>query len=760
MWQTVQQWWLRREGESQASRMSSGSGYGSGKSSSGQRRLSWVAIVVAVVVVWLGQQFQVSNFIDDLELKTYDLRVFWQRGKMARKPSAEVVLIPFDDTTLSLFEDEYGTWPWNRQVSADMMTWLSNTGAKAVVFDVMYTHPRRGSDKAGDAALIKAFQTHANVYVGMNADNHGPELEALGKGTSSKHFEHYGEQLGLKIEESPAWDGFWKENALLSLNNVRFLLPGLMSVGDRVGLLNHYRDRDGVSRSNPLLVRVNWHTAQGQKKSTVYPYLGFKVWLDLMFPKDKYPSGPPPLVLTRGGQIQVGPYRVPLQNDGRFLIGWYNRNVDQELAARELKHIQYQLARLSKDASHNKERLFLENQQSQLYGVALEKFTPKSYMEVPAWKVLQAIHLGKPATLEASAAPQKQGAHLGAETLLLAKRSNRLTPLDAIRLKAFFKDKIVFVGATAVATYDIKTTPISPTLPGMVLQATLFDNLWQAAHPNNGQKQSISPFVQRASGSTNLLLTLILSVVCVLCIAYTPSVWLGIAGTLVIGVFYVALAFGLFVGANQWVNIAAPLCTAGTVVLMTYVLRYLSRTADLEVTYQLATTDAMTGLKNHRYFQEHLARMLDQSKRSGQPVALLMVDIDYFKKFNDTYGHQAGDRVLKAVSQKLEHTVRKSDLVARYGGEEMAVVLADTDAEAAFQTAQKIVAAVAAEPYGIAEGTFKHVTISVGVSVCPDHALEPADLIAVADVGLYAAKEGGRNRVGLSPDHWPDWQTV
>jgi hypothetical protein len=250
----------------------------------------------------------------------------------------------------------------------------------------------------------------------MNADNHGPELEALGKGTSPEKFERYGKQLGLAIEDSPTWHGFWKDNPLLSLNNVRFLLPGLMSVGDRVGLLNHYRDRDGVSRSNPLFIRVDWRDTHGHKQSTVYPYLGFKVWMDLMFPKEKYPKGPPPLVLTRSGYIQVGPYRIPLQSDGRFLIGWYNRNVDHELAARELKHIQRELERLPNNASNAKKRLVLENQQSQLYGVALEKFTPKSYLEVPAWKVLQAIRLGKTSTAQENYSDaQKKEVHAGAE---------------------------------------------------------------------------------------------------------------------------------------------------------------------------------------------------------------------------------------------------------------------------------------------------------------------------------------------------------
>ena len=104
-------------------------------------------------------------------------------------------------------------------------------------------------------------------------------------------------------------------------------------------------------------------------------------------------------------------------------------------------------------------------------------------------------------------------------------------------------------------------------------------------------------------------------------------------------------------------------------------VKYISRDRAYEQTYKLATTDAMTGLKNHRFFQEHMLQSIERANRLSIPFSLLLIDIDYFKKFNDTYGHQAGDRVLIAVAKKLEENVRKVDLVARYGGEEMAIVL-------------------------------------------------------------------------------------
>ena len=125
-----------------------------------------------------------------------------------------------------------------------------------------------------------------------------------------------------------------------------------------------------------------------------------------------------------------------------------------------------------------------------------------------------------------------------------------------------------------------------------------------------------------------------------------------------------------------------------------------------------------------------------------------MIDIDFFKKFNDTYGHQAGDAVLRGVAHTLKRNVRSSDVVCRYGGEEMAIILKDTDFDQAFLTAEKVCKTIAAKPFKIAANTEKQVTISLGVSTFPDHGQTVQEMIEHADQGLYAAKENGRNQVG------------
>jgi diguanylate cyclase (GGDEF)-like protein len=163
-----------------------------------------------------------------------------------------------------------------------------------------------------------------------------------------------------------------------------------------------------------------------------------------------------------------------------------------------------------------------------------------------------------------------------------------------------------------------------------------------------------------------------------------------------------------------------------------------------------ATTDGLTGLVNHRTFQERFSAMLGRADRHSFPVSLILTDIDHFKKVNDTYGHPTGDEVLRRVAAILKASARKIDIVARYGGEEFALVLESTDRAGARQLAERIrteVSQQAFNPQGgtATKGAFK-ATLSLGVSTYPDDAREKAEIIARADQSLYAAKHGGRNR--------------
>jgi diguanylate cyclase (GGDEF)-like protein len=156
-----------------------------------------------------------------------------------------------------------------------------------------------------------------------------------------------------------------------------------------------------------------------------------------------------------------------------------------------------------------------------------------------------------------------------------------------------------------------------------------------------------------------------------------------------------------------------------------------------------AHTDSLTGLPNRRSFDDELDRRLAEFRRRGTPLSMLLIDVDLFKRFNDKYGHLIGDRVLRLVAQTLQECTRDSDLVARFGGEEFAVILPDTSSEIANLAAERIRSAIESKEMMIDRQLLK-VTVSGGVSQAHEGDV-PTTLIERADVALYRAKEAGRN---------------
>lgn len=166
---------------------------------------------------------------------------------------------------------------------------------------------------------------------------------------------------------------------------------------------------------------------------------------------------------------------------------------------------------------------------------------------------------------------------------------------------------------------------------------------------------------------------------------------------------------------------------------------------DAQALEQLATRDGLSGLYNHRTFYTLLEDEIIRARRYKHPFSLLMIDVDHFKLVNDTHGHQAGDAVLRGLSERLTDLVRDVDRVCRYGGEEMTVILPDTDA--ALEMGERLRAAVEAKPFDIGAGQTIGITVSIGAASFPRNADEGQALVAAADAALYAAKKGGRNRV-------------
>jgi diguanylate cyclase (GGDEF)-like protein len=162
---------------------------------------------------------------------------------------------------------------------------------------------------------------------------------------------------------------------------------------------------------------------------------------------------------------------------------------------------------------------------------------------------------------------------------------------------------------------------------------------------------------------------------------------------------------------------------------------------------QRANTDSLTGLYNHRYFQQRIAEEINRAERYNHNLSLLMIDIDFFKMFNDSYGHPAGDSVLRNLAQTLLKNVRDTDTAVRYGGEEFAVILPETDLDEASLLAERVRMAVHNGSLADALDEQVSITISVGLATYPLHCADRVGLISAADVALYQAKSLGRNRL-------------
>lgn len=170
-----------------------------------------------------------------------------------------------------------------------------------------------------------------------------------------------------------------------------------------------------------------------------------------------------------------------------------------------------------------------------------------------------------------------------------------------------------------------------------------------------------------------------------------------------------------------------------------------ARNQELE---KLSISDGLTGLFNHRHMQEVVHEEFERAKRTGEPVSVVMFDFDHFKKVNDTWGHQVGDRVLQEMAGILQRTAREIDKIGRYGGEEFIVVLPDTGIDDAATFAERVRSRVEDHAFAVGRAEPLRLTVSAGAATYPHPAVyNPRTLIHRADQALYAAKAAGRNRV-------------
>ena len=241
-----------------------------------------------------------------------------------------------------------------------------------------------------------------------------------------------------------------------------------------------------------------------------------------------------------------------------------------------------------------------------------------------------------------------------------------------------FKNKIIYFGTTAASLFDIKTVPVGKIYPGVEVQATYVNNLID----NN--------FITKTGKHVTVLVSVILALITVLLVMQIPSAIAASVSTVAIYMAYVIASYYAMKMSNLWIELIYPLLAVILAFITSLIVKYLIKSRDFEQQYKLATTDGLTDLYNHRYFQDQMKMNVEHSKRYETNFSLIIIDIDFFKKFNDTYGHQSGDAVLRQVAQILKRNVRATDIVCRYGGEEMSIILPNGGKEEALRSAEKI----------------------------------------------------------------------
>ena len=302
-------------------------------------------------------------------------------------------------------------------------------------------------------------------------------------------------------------------------------------------------------------------------------------------------------------------------------------------------------------------------------------------------------------------------------------------------LKDNFENKIIYVGTTATGLSDIKSVPVEPHLAGVELHTTFLNNILD------------NSFITKTSIEFDFIVSILLSLIVGYLVLKTQSVLKTFLFLFGVMAFYTILSVYVMLFFKLWIPIFLPYITMIATFVLVYCEKYLLKSKDYEQTYKLAVTDGLTQIFNHRYFQEQMIIHTDNYNRYGVIFSLVLIDIDFFKKFNDTYGHQSGDCVLKQVAAILKKSSRISDVVCRYGGEEMSVILTNTNKQEAIIVANKICSAVRNNKFTLANGEKVNVTISVGVASIGIDGNTPQEVIEYSDKCLYKAKESGRNRV-------------
>ncbi len=296
-----------------------------------------------------------------------------------------------------------------------------------------------------------------------------------------------------------------------------------------------------------------------------------------------------------------------------------------------------------------------------------------------------------------------------------------------------FKDSICLIAVTAIGLHDIKPTPLEPEYPGIGILATAISNILDRKFI------SFPPFWVK------WMLVYLLSLIPFLFVSGERPLY-GIMSVAIVYTLFFAIVFILF-KKNIGVDFTLPMTSLFASYSGVAAFRFVRVSMERQHFLKLAVTDELTGLSNIRYFMMILkTECLAAKETQDKKFCIIMVDIDHFKHFNDTYGHATGDIVLKATADALIKSVRGSDVVARYGGEEMIILLRSSSLEAGLKVAEKVRKNVEENSVTDDDGESYSATISLGVASFLSVDNEKM-VVKRADDGLYKAKNSGRNRV-------------
>lgn len=582
----------------------------------------WLVIFCTVAFVTL-KIANISDFIDVIESRTFDLRQNVLINNHAKTHNDNIVIVAIDDASYEYILDNYGEWPLTRDVYAKLVDYLETQHPQSVAFDLMFVKSMKSLPQA-DLALVNSFKKYDNLYTAMNFDNQPEDLRIPPT---------LPEKLAVNLENNSEKVDFTSQ----TYTNCRSILPAILDATSNVGMINVSRAEDGILRRMPVFLSY-----QGK----FYPQLGLKVGLNYLKNRDNTVDNN---FVIDGNYLKLGNRKIYLDDNGNAILNWYG--------------------------------------------------SAGTYEYIPLYKLIK-----------------------------IAK--------GELKNEYDFNNKIVYFGTTASSLFDIKTVPVSRIYPGVEVQATYVNNIID----NN--------FIKKMSKPVTVVAGVILALLTGLIIMNISSAFVSSLTSLSLYVLYVLGAYWSMKYFNLWVDIVYPMLLALTAFISAYIVKYFITSRDFEHQYKLATTDGLTELYNHRYFQEQMKLNVENSKRYGNEFSMIILDIDFFKKFNDTYGHQSGDAVLRQVAQTLKKSVRATDIVCRYGGEEMSIILPNTGKNVAHSTAEKICERVSSNKFKLQGDKEVSVTISLGVSTYPHDGQTPSELIEAADKRLYNAKNNGRNQVG------------